>query len=99
MLHARDGRQRAPAGIDTENDYVAFVARHPDVMFSVLADHAKPIDELGEALSASRSSRPLRVLLDLLTVKYMLTWFASPMKLFGMMGFGAWGIAFAAAAA
>lgn len=44
-------------------------------------------------------SRTLRVLLDLLTVKYMLTWFASPMKLFGMMGFGAWGIAFAAAAA
>ncbi|HEV7279809.1 MAG TPA: glycosyltransferase family 2 protein [Pirellulaceae bacterium] len=42
-------------------------------------------------------SRTLRVLLDLLTVKYMLTWFASPMKLFGMMGFGAWGVAFVAA--
>ncbi len=31
-------------------------------------------------------SRTLRVLLDLLTVKYLLDYFASPMKLFGMLG-------------
>jgi glycosyltransferase involved in cell wall biosynthesis len=31
--------------------------------------------------------RTLRVVLDLLTVKYMLDYFASPMKLFGMIGF------------
>ncbi len=33
-------------------------------------------------------SRTLRVILDLITVKYMLDYFASPMKLFGMLGFG-----------
>jgi glycosyltransferase involved in cell wall biosynthesis len=32
--------------------------------------------------------RTLRVVLDLLTVKFMLRWFASPMKLFGMIGLG-----------
>jgi len=33
-------------------------------------------------------SRTLRVVLDLITVKYMLDYFASPMKLFGMVGMG-----------
>lgn len=33
-------------------------------------------------------SRTLRVLLDLITVKYLLDYFASPMKLFGMIGIG-----------
>ena len=33
-------------------------------------------------------SRTLRVVLDLITVKYMLDYFASPMKLFGMVGLG-----------
>jgi hypothetical protein len=33
-------------------------------------------------------SRTLRVILDLITVKYVLDYFASPMKLFGLMGFG-----------
>lgn len=33
-------------------------------------------------------SRTLRVLLDLVTVKFMLDYFASPMKLFGMFGLG-----------
>jgi hypothetical protein len=33
-------------------------------------------------------SRTLRVILDLITVKYMLDYFASPMKLFGMLGLG-----------
>lgn len=33
-------------------------------------------------------SRTLRVILDLVTVKYMLDYFASPMKLFGMIAFG-----------
>lgn len=33
-------------------------------------------------------SRTARVILDLITVKYMLDYFASPMKLFGMLGFG-----------
>lgn len=33
-------------------------------------------------------SRTLRVLLDLLTVKFLLQYSASPMKLFGMLGFG-----------
>lgn len=32
--------------------------------------------------------RTTRVLLDLITVKYMLAWFASPMKLFGRIGLG-----------
>jgi glycosyltransferase involved in cell wall biosynthesis len=32
-------------------------------------------------------SRTLRVVLDLITVKYMLDYFASPMKLFGQIGF------------
>ncbi len=36
-------------------------------------------------------SRTLRVVLDLITVKYMLDYFASPMKLFGMIGFGCGG--------
>ncbi len=42
-------------------------------------------------------SRTFRVLLDLLTVKFMLDYFASPMKLFGM--FGLWSGAGAVAAA
>lgn len=33
-------------------------------------------------------SRTVRVLLDLLTVKYMLDYYSSPMKLFGRIGFG-----------
>lgn len=33
-------------------------------------------------------SRTLRVVLDLLTVKYMLDYYSSPMKLFGRIGFG-----------
>lgn len=33
-------------------------------------------------------SRTLRVVLDLLTVKYLLDYFASPMKLFGLLGLG-----------
>lgn len=33
-------------------------------------------------------SRTLRVVLDLLTVKYMLDYYSSPMKLFGRVGFG-----------
>ncbi len=33
-------------------------------------------------------SRTIRVLLDLLTVKYMLDYYGSPMKLFGRIGFG-----------
>jgi glycosyltransferase involved in cell wall biosynthesis len=37
-------------------------------------------------------SRTLRVVLDLITVKYMLDYFASPMKLFGMVGFGCGGL-------
>ena len=44
-------------------------------------------------------SRTVRVVLDLLTVKYMLDYFASPMKLFGRFGLGCFFIAFAAAAA
>jgi len=45
-------------------------------------------------------SRTLRVVLDLMTVKYLLSYFASPMKLFGMIGFvcGAGGAAALAAA-
>ncbi|MEX0718167.1 MAG: D-TA family PLP-dependent enzyme [Planctomycetaceae bacterium] len=42
---------------------VAFVARYPGVKFAVLADHAKPLDELGAMLSAA--GRTVRVLLDL----------------------------------
>lgn len=37
-------------------------------------------------------SRTLRVVLDLITVKYMLDYFASPMKLFGMVGLGCGGL-------
>jgi glycosyltransferase involved in cell wall biosynthesis len=38
--------------------------------------------------------RTLRVVLDLITVKYMLDYFASPMKLFGMVGLGCVGLSF-----
>ncbi len=38
-------------------------------------------------------SRTIRVVLDLITVKYMLDYFASPMKLFGRLGFGCWLVA------
>jgi len=38
-------------------------------------------------------SRTLRVLLDLITVKYMLDYFASPMKLFGRFGLGCLAVA------
>lgn len=44
-------------------------------------------------------SRTVRVVLDLLTVKYMLDYFASPMKLFGRFGIACCLVAFAAAAA
>jgi glycosyltransferase involved in cell wall biosynthesis len=44
-------------------------------------------------------SRTLRVLLDLVTVKFMLDYFASPMKLFGMFGLGSGAAAMAAALA
>ncbi|MEX0716147.1 MAG: glycosyltransferase family 2 protein [Planctomycetaceae bacterium] len=37
-------------------------------------------------------SRTLRVLLDLVTVKYLIRYLDSPMKLFGMMGFGCFAI-------
>lgn len=39
-------------------------------------------------------SRTFRVVLDLITVKYMLDYFASPMKLFGMIGLGCAAISF-----
>lgn len=42
-------------------------------------------------------SRTVRVILDLITVKYMLDYFASPMKLFGRFGLAAIGVAFVAA--
>ena len=38
-------------------------------------------------------SRTVRVVLDLITVKYMLDYFASPMKLFGRFGFGCFVVA------
>jgi glycosyltransferase involved in cell wall biosynthesis len=38
-------------------------------------------------------SRTIRVVLDLLTVKYMLDYFASPMKLFGRFGFACFAVA------
>lgn len=38
-------------------------------------------------------SRTIRVVLDLITVKYMLDYFASPMKLFGRLGLSCWGVA------
>jgi glycosyltransferase involved in cell wall biosynthesis len=41
-------------------------------------------------------SRTLRVLLDLLTVKYILSYFASPMKLFGGVGLGCLAASFVA---
>lgn len=44
-------------------------------------------------------SRTLRVVLDLITVKYMLDYFASPMKLFGMLGFACGMLAFIAGSA
>ncbi len=37
--------------------------------------------------------RTLRVILDLITVRYMQKYFASPMKLFGMIGFMCWAVA------
>ena len=40
-------------------------------------------------MGAGTVARTLRVVLDLLTVKYLLDYFASPMKLFGLLGFGA----------
>jgi glycosyltransferase involved in cell wall biosynthesis len=40
--------------------------------------------------------RTLRVVLDLITVKYMLKYFASPMKLFGAIGFLCFGLSLAA---
>jgi len=40
-------------------------------------------------------SRTFRVVLDLITVKYMLDYFASPMKLFGMVGLGCGAISIA----
>src|SRR4029450_6608049 len=42
-------------------------------------------------------SRTVRVLLDLITVKYMLDYFASPMKLFGRFGLACFALALAAA--
>ncbi len=39
-------------------------------------------------------TRTFRVVLDLITVKYMLDYFASPMKLFGMVGLGCGAISF-----
>jgi glycosyltransferase involved in cell wall biosynthesis len=44
-------------------------------------------------------SRTFRVLLDLITVKYLLDYFASPMKLFGALGLGCAGLALVAGAA
>lgn len=41
-------------------------------------------------------SRTVRVVLDLITVKYMLDYFASPMKLFGRLGLGMMAIGMAA---
>lgn len=42
-------------------------------------------------------SRTIRVVLDLITVKYMLDYFASPMKFFGRIGFACWAVALLAA--
>jgi glycosyltransferase involved in cell wall biosynthesis len=42
-------------------------------------------------------SRTIRVVLDLMTVKYMLDYFASPMKFFGRVGFACWAVALVAA--
>lgn len=44
-------------------------------------------------------SRTLRVVLDLITVKYMLDYFASPMKLFGQIGLACGALGFLAALA
>lgn len=44
-------------------------------------------------------SRTVRVLLDLVTVKYMLEYFASPMKVFGRIGLACWLAAFISGAA
>src|SRR5262249_19732634 len=44
-------------------------------------------------------SRTVRVVLDLITVKYMLDYFASPMKLFGRFGLTCFAVAIAAALA
>ena len=41
-------------------------------------------------------SRTVRVVLDLITVKYMLDYFASPMKLFGRFGLACFAVAMAA---
>ena len=43
-------------------------------------------------------SRTIRVLFDLVTVKYMIQYLSSPMKLFGMLGLAAGGIGMVAAA-
>lgn len=37
-------------------------------------------------------SRSLRVVLDLITVKYLQNYFANPMKLFGFLALGSWGL-------
>ena len=44
-----------------------------------------------------RSDRTMRVLLDLLVVKYRLQWFNSPMRLFGSFGAASLLLSFAAA--
>jgi len=44
-------------------------------------------------------SRTVRVVLDLITVKYLLDYFSSPMKLFGRAGIGFWLVAFLSLAA
>ncbi len=49
----------------------------------VTTHHARRFGETKYGLS-----RTLRVVLDLLTVKYMLDYYSSPMKLFGRIGFG-----------
>ena len=43
-------------------------------------------------------SRTIRVVLDLITVKYMLDYFASPMKLFGRVGLSCFAVALAPSA-
>ena len=42
---------------------VRFVEKYPDILFSVTADHAEPIQQLGHAMSAAR--RKVQVLLDI----------------------------------
>jgi len=50
-------------------------------------------DEWRVRRGATRVTLLLRVVLDLLTVKYMLDYFTSPMKLFGMIGLSCGGVA------